>query len=75
MRKAEAMIARGDNPDLTVEDVVTEVPGVCFTRLMDIIPAQVLEGMTWSYEGHRSRSHRHKKGSIVKNITLFLKHL
>lgn len=46
MRKAEAMIARGDNPDLTVEDVVTEVPGVCFTRLMDIIPAQVLEGMT-----------------------------
>ena len=46
VRKAEAMIARGDNPDLTVEDVVTEVPGVCFTRLMDIIPAQVLEGMT-----------------------------
>lgn len=46
VRKAEAMIARGDNPDLTVEDVVTDIPGVCFTRLMDIIPAQVLEGMT-----------------------------
>lgn len=44
VRQAEAIIARGDNPDLTVEDVVTEVPGVCITRLLGIIPPQVYEG-------------------------------
>ncbi|XP_022331606.2 focadhesin-like [Crassostrea virginica] len=60
VRKAEAMIARGDNPDLTVEDVVTDVPGVCFTRLMDIIPAQVLEG----YSEFLSK----QVGSEVRNL-------
>lgn len=44
VRQAEAIIGRGDNPDLTVEDVVTEVPGVCFIRLLEIIPPQVYEG-------------------------------
>lgn len=44
VRQAETIIARGDNPDLTVEDVITEVPGVCFTRLLGIIPSQVYEG-------------------------------
>lgn len=44
VRQAEAIIGRGDNPDLTVEDVVTEVPGVCFIRLLGIIPPQVYEG-------------------------------
>lgn len=44
VRQAETIIARGDNPDLTVEDVITEVPGVCFTRLLGIISSQVYEG-------------------------------
>lgn len=51
VRQAEAIIGRGDNPDLTVEDVVTEVPGVCFIRLLGIIPPQVYEGKLLGQNG------------------------
>lgn len=60
VRQAEAIIGRGDNPDLTVEDVVTEVPGVCFIRLLGIIPPQV-------YEGYRDFLVE-QVGSEVKNL-------
>lgn len=51
VRQAEAIIGRGDDPDLTVEDVVPEVPGVCFIRLLGIIPPQVYEGKLLGQNG------------------------
>ncbi|XP_061172326.1 focadhesin-like [Saccostrea echinata] len=60
VKQAQAIIDRGDNPDLTVEDVVKEVPGICYTRMLAIISPEV-------YEGYREFLCEHV-GSEVKNL-------
>ncbi|XP_062615166.1 focadhesin-like, partial [Saccostrea cucullata] len=43
VRQAQVAIDRGDNPDLTVEDIVKEIPGICYTRMLGIISPEVYE--------------------------------
>ncbi|XP_048733859.2 focadhesin-like isoform X2 [Ostrea edulis] len=60
VRHAEAIIARGDNPDLTVQDIIRDVPGVCYIRLLDAISPE-------SYIGYEDFLCEHV-GSEVKKF-------